>query len=89
MQDNPGRERFEILLDGEVGGFADYRRRDGSVVVLHSEVDPAFRGRGLGGLLARGTLDAFRERGEKVVPSCPFFAQYVADHPEYEDIVAA
>jgi predicted GNAT family acetyltransferase len=87
VQDNPGRHRFEILLDGEVGGFADYRVRDGAVVVVHSEVDRAHRGKGLGGILAAKTLDALRERGEKVVPSCPFFARYVADHPEYDDIV--
>ncbi|UQU67112.1 N-acetyltransferase [Couchioplanes caeruleus] len=87
VQDNPGRNRFELLLDGEVGGFADYRRRDGAVVVVHSEVDPAHRGQGLGAELARGTLDAFRERGEKVVPACAFFARYVADHPEYGDIL--
>ena len=87
VQDNPARHRFEILLDGEVGGFADYRIRDGAVAVVHSEVDRAHRGKGLGGILARQTLDALRDRGAKVVPSCPFFAQYVADHPEYDDIV--
>ena len=89
VQDNPARRRFEILLDGEVGGFADYRARDGAVAVVHSEVDPAHRGKGLGGILARQTLDALRARGAKVVPSCPFFAQYVADHPEYDDIVVS
>ncbi|GAA3342612.1 GNAT family N-acetyltransferase [Amorphoplanes nipponensis] len=88
VQDNPARHRFELLLDGEVGGFADYRDRDGAVVVVHSEVDPAHRGRGLGGVLARRTLDTLRERGAKVVPACPFFARYVADHPEYDAIVA-
>ena len=87
VQDNPARRRFEILLDGEVGGFADYRVRDGAVVVVHSEVDPAHRGQGLGGILAARTLDTLRERGEKVVPACPFFAKYVAEHPEYDDIV--
>lgn len=88
VQDNPGRHRFEILVDGEVAGFADYRERDGAVVVVHSEVDRAYRGKGLGGELARQTLDTLRERGAKVVPSCPFFAAYVADHPEYNAILA-
>jgi predicted GNAT family acetyltransferase len=87
VQDNPERRRFEIRLDGEVAGFADYRMRDGAVVVVHSEVDHAYRGKGLGGMLAKQTLDALRERAEKVVPACPFFARYVADHPEYDDIV--
>lgn len=88
VQDNPDRRRFEILIDGEVGGFADYRERDGAVAVVHSEVDPAHRGKGLGGILAARTLDTLRERGRQVVPACPFFAKYVAEHPEYDDIVA-
>ena len=87
VQDNPDRRRFEILLDGEVAGFADYQARDGAVVIVHSEVDPAYRGKGLGGQLAQQTLDALRERAVKVVPACPFFARYVADHPEYQEIV--
>jgi len=87
VQDNADRHRFEILVDGEVGGFADYRIRDGVVVVVHSEVDPAHRGQGLGGRLAEQTLTTLRERGEKVIPACPFFARYVADHPEFNDIV--
>ncbi|AGZ44510.1 GNAT family N-acetyltransferase [Actinoplanes friuliensis] len=88
VQDNPARHRFEILVDGEVAGFADYRVRDEAVVVVHSEVDRAYRGQGLGGTLAGQTLDALRERGVKVVPACPFFAKYVAEHPEYDDLVA-
>jgi len=89
VQDNPARHRFEILADGEVAGLAAYRVRDGVVVVTHSEVDPRFRGQGLASELARQTLDTLRERGEKVVPACPFFAKFVAEHPEYDDIVAA
>jgi len=87
VQDNPARGRFEILVDGELAGLATYRVRDGVVIVTHSEVDPRFRGRGLAGELARQTLDTLRERGNQVVPACPFFAKYVAEHPEYDDIV--
>jgi hypothetical protein len=87
VQDNPARRRFELVLDGEVAGFADYRERDGAVAIVHSEVDPAHRGKGLGGTLARQTLGTLRERAEKVVPACPFFARYVADHPEYHDMI--
>jgi predicted GNAT family acetyltransferase len=85
--DNPDRGRFELLVDGEPAGQAAYRVRDGVVIVTHSEVDPAFRGRGLAGELARQTLDTLRERGDRVVPACPFFAKYVGEHPEYDDIV--
>jgi predicted GNAT family acetyltransferase len=87
VQDNPDRSRFELVVDGELAGQATYRIRDGVVIVTHSEVDPGFRGRGLAGELARQTLDTLRERGDRVVPACPFFAKYVGEHPEYDDIV--
>lgn len=88
VRHDAGRHRFELFVDGEAGGHADYRERDGAVVVLHSEVDPRLRGRGLGDELARRTLDQLRERGVKVVPACPFFARFVDRHPEYQDLVA-
>jgi predicted GNAT family acetyltransferase len=87
VQDNPAQHRFEVSADGEPAGFATYRVRDNVVTVIHSEVDPRFRGHGLAGELARQTLDTLRERGNRVVPACPFFAKYVSEHPEYDDIV--
>jgi hypothetical protein len=87
VRDNPAAHRFELLVDGEVGGEAIYRWREGAVIVTHSEVDRKFRGQGLAGELARRTLDQIRERDLRVVPLCPFFAHYVEEHPEYSDIV--
>ena len=88
VQDNPDRNRFELLVDSAVAGFAAYRAQDGAVVITHSEVDPAHRGEGLGQELARQTLDQLRERGARVVPACPFFADYVSRNPQYSDLVA-
>jgi predicted GNAT family acetyltransferase len=88
VQDNPARHRFELLVDGEPGGLADYRVRDGLVIITHSQVDGKYRGQGLGNELARRTLDQLRERGATVVPACAFFAHYVSEHHEYDDILA-
>ena len=87
VRDNAANHRFELLADGEVAGLAMYRRRDDAVVVTHSEVSPQFRGRGFGNELVSRTLDLIRARREKVVPLCPFFARYVQEHHEYDDIV--
>ncbi len=89
VRDNPGRHRFELFVDGAAAGLADYRERDGVVTVVHSEVDRAHRGQGLGGELVRGTLDQLRTRGVKVMPACPFFARYVREHHEYDDIIVS
>ena len=75
-------------LDGKVVGFVRYRTRPGQVVLIHTETDPEFEGRGVGSALARGALDDIRARGEKAVVLCPFITSYVEKHPEYQDLVA-
>lgn len=86
VQDSPEQHRFQVVVDGEPSGFAAYRLRDGAVVITHSEVDPRLRGKGVGQEMARRTLDLVRERGDRVVAQCPFFARYIAEHPEYADL---
>ena len=90
VQDNQDHARFEVFEGGELAGFAEYRRSDGTISVRHTEVDDRFEGRGLGSALARGVLDAAREEGLDVLPHCPFTAAYIRDHPdEYLDLVPA
>jgi predicted GNAT family acetyltransferase len=85
--DNPEAGRFEVLVDGEVAGFAEYRRTGSAVAFTHTVIDPAFEGRGLGSVLARGALDATRAGGSPVLPFCPFIRGYIQRHPAYLDLV--
>jgi uncharacterized protein len=88
VRDNPDRSRYEILVDGEVAGFADYRLREGRITFTHTEVDDAYEGQGIGSRLASSVLDAARAAGLDVYPACPFIADYVKQHPDrYLDLV--
>jgi predicted GNAT family acetyltransferase len=87
--DNPEAHRFEILVEDQIAGFAEYRRRGGAVAFTHTVIDPAFEGRGLGSALARGALDATRKAGHAVLPFCPFIRSYIQRHPAYLDLVPA
>ena len=87
VRDNPSEHRFEIHDDGKLAGFARYVRRPGRIFFVHTEIDPAFEGRGLGSQLASAALDATRATGERIVPLCPFIASYVERHPEYADLI--
>ncbi|MGK5550165.1 GNAT family N-acetyltransferase [Actinomadura kijaniata] len=89
ITNNADAGRYEIRTDGELAGFAEYRLRgDGTAVFTHTEIDPRFEGRGLGGKLARGALDDVRGRGVKAVPVCPFIKGWIEKHPDYQDLVA-
>lgn len=77
------RSRYELLLDGELAGWADYRRdAEGRVVLPHAEVDPKHGGRGLGSQLAQAVFEDLNEQGVEVVPRCPFMVAHLAKHPE-------
>jgi len=87
VRDNPAENRFEVF-DGEtMAGFARYVRRPGRIIVVHTEIDPAFEGKGMGSQLAAAALDAARAAGEHVVPLCPFINDFIDRHPEYIDLV--
>ena len=90
VSDNPGNHRFEAIVDGALAGFAAYRFRRGDIIVFtHTEVDPAFEGQGIGGVLARGSLDHVRAAGtHRVVALCPFISAWIQRHPAYQDLLA-
>src|SRR5690606_27260703 len=48
VEDNPARRRFEILVDDALAGCTTYEQRPGAVVLVRTEVDPSFAGRGVG-----------------------------------------
>lgn len=85
--DNPARRRFEILVDGGLVGFANYTPRENTVILTHTEVDPAYREKGIGSALVRNALDQVRARGDRVVARCPFVAAFIDRHPEYADLL--
>ena len=87
VTDVSDRRRFEIAVDGVVVGFADYRRRPGVISLIHTEIDPARKGEGLGTLLVKAALDTARAEGLAVLPYCPFVQSFIDRHREYLDLV--
>ena len=87
VTDNEAQQRYEITIDGELAGFTQYRRRPAVIAFVHTEIDPRFEGRGLGGQLVSATLDAARAGGLAVLPYCPFVNAYIKRHPAYVDLV--
>jgi predicted GNAT family acetyltransferase len=87
--DRPDRSRFEIHVDGKPAGLAVYRFNSGTITFLHTEIDDAHEGQGLGGTLVREALDTARARGLAVLPECPFVRGWIQRHDDYADLVPA
>ena len=86
--DNPQASRYELWLGTTRTGLIEYRAEPGVVFLIHTEVDPAFSGQGLGERLVAGALADLRARGLKLVPLCPFVRAYLRRHPDQADLVA-
>lgn len=86
VRNDEARSRYELVLADEVIGIADYRVEGDEVVFPHTEIDPAFRGRGLGDVLVRGAMEHVRTTGRTVVPRCWFVVEFLELHPEFADL---
>ena len=88
VQNVEARSRYELVLDGQLVGIAEYRVAGDTVVFPHTEILPSFRDRGLGAVLVQQALDDVRATGRRIVPTCWFVGRFVQEHPEYSDLVA-
>jgi uncharacterized protein len=87
VRDNTELQRFELDAGGHVA-FSNYKRSDGMLTILHTEVPKELEGRGIGSSLVRGLLEIAREQGLKVHAVCPFVKAYLDRHAEYADLQA-
>jgi predicted GNAT family acetyltransferase len=86
IRHEPQARRFVADVGGKTA-YITYRELDGGIVELdHTYVPREFRGSGIASQLTVHALEHARERGCRVVPSCPFVAAYIERHPEYREL---
>jgi uncharacterized protein len=80
--DNKDRQRFEVLIEGEYA-YIDYRWHENELVLMHTFVPEALRGRGIADKLARHVLEDVKTKNLRSKIYCPFLRTYLQRHPEY------
>jgi uncharacterized protein len=78
--------RFEIEQTGQTA-YLEYTLAGNILELIHTEVPEKLRHLGLASVLAENALQWARERNLKVDIICPTVRRYVAEHPEYSDLV--
>ena len=84
---NDSSSRYEGRVGDEMVGEVDFSMRDSTMIITHTGTRPAWRGRGIAGQLNGFVLADIRDRGLSVQPVCPYTADYIAQHPQYADLV--
>ena len=87
---NEVARRYELSVNGQVVGVANYRR-DGNVIdFTHTEIVSSRRDEGLGSILVEAALDDAKRQSLSVLPHCSFVRQHIAEHPDqYAALVPA
>ena len=88
IRHEPADCRFVLQVEGDTA-FISYRELSGHTLDLnHTFVPVPVRGSGIASQLTAHALRYARDRGYKVLPSCPFVAAYIARNPEYQNLSA-
>jgi uncharacterized protein len=88
VRHNREQSRYELAIDDELVGIADYRVVGDKVVFPHTEIVRSRRGQGLGAQLVQYALDDVRSTNRRVVPQCWYVAEFIAENPEYADLAS-
>jgi uncharacterized protein len=80
VTDDRVNSRFELAIGDEIA-FLQYERQPDALVLVHTEVPVALRGRRIGGALVEAALAAARSAGLRVIVLCPFARAYLRKHP--------
>jgi hypothetical protein len=87
-EDRPSGGRWTVVVDGHEAEMTYSRASSTLIIIDHTEVPDALRGRGVGqALVERAVLDA-RLEGFRIIPLCPFAKAQFERHPAWGDVLS-
>ena len=81
VTDETDRHRF-VFAEDRIEAELTYQVVDDRLVLVHTGVPDAFRGRGIGGQLVQAAVDRAERTGETVVATCSYAKKWLEDHPD-------
>jgi len=84
---NQDEQAFYASAQGYEAELAYSRPANDVIDFTHTFVDENLRGQGIGELLAKTALAFAREQKLQIRTSCSFMRGFVAQHPEYQELL--
>jgi uncharacterized protein len=86
-QESGSKGLYVATLEGSRAEMSYSRASPHLVIVDHTDVPDALRGKGVGQALALHAVEDARAGGWKIIPLCPFMRAQSLRHPEWADVV--
>jgi|GEM_PF-5629100 len=75
------RSRFVVRSGETTIGRLDYVMKLGNAHLVHTEVDPAWRGQQIASLMTEFAIRELTAAGTGIIAECPFVIAYLKRHP--------
>ncbi|MFC4686679.1 GNAT family N-acetyltransferase [Epilithonimonas pallida] len=79
---------FVATFDGRPAGLMTYSwAGDDKIIIDHTEVEPAYNGKGVGKAMVYKAVEFARENNLKIIPLCPFAKATFQKNEEIRDVL--
>ncbi|MEO1552659.1 MAG: GNAT family N-acetyltransferase [Pseudomonadota bacterium] len=79
--------RYVTVIDGHEAEMTYSRAGTTRIIIDHTGVPEALKGRGVGKRLVEAAVNDARAEGFKIIPLCPFAKATLDRTPEWQDVV--
>ncbi|NTH13108.1 N-acetyltransferase [Agrobacterium rhizogenes] len=86
-ENNASGNRYVATVEGHEAEMTFSRASPNLIIIDHTGVPDALRGKGVGQALALHAVEEARRGGWKIIPLCPFFKAQSLRHKEWHDVV--
>lgn len=86
-EQNETKVRYLVTIDGHNAEMTYSRAGERRIIIDHTAVPDALRGRGVGQALVRRAVEDARANGRTIFLLCPFAKAQIARHPEWQEVL--
>lgn len=87
-EDGPSGGRYTVTIDGHTAEMTYSKAGATRIIIDHTGVPDALRGKGAGQALVKQAVGDARANGIKIIPLCPFAKAQIEKHAEWQDVLA-
>ena len=86
-EEGSSKGRYFVRLNGAEAEMTYSRAGERLIIIDHTGVPDAMRGRSVGQALVRRAVEDARAEGRSIIPLCPFAKAQIERHPEWQDVL--
>jgi len=81
--------RYTLVVEQHEAEMTYSRASAQLIIIDHTDVPDALRGRGVGQVLVTRAVEDARREGFKIIPLCPFAAAQFRRHADWRDVLSS